>query len=61
MSSPPDGLGGRPLDQLPAREPERVGAPRRVKGSLAPGCARPGPGPVAPMAARRAWRLYDRV
>ena len=34
MSSPPDGLGGRPLEQPPARGPERAGAARRVKGSL---------------------------
>jgi Relaxase/Mobilisation nuclease domain len=40
-SSPPDGLGGRSPKQPPAREPQRAGAPRRVKGSLAPGCARP--------------------
>ena len=37
---PPDGLGGRPLTQ-PAREHEHECAARRVKGPLAPGCARP--------------------
>ena len=41
VSSPSDGLGGRPLEQPPARSPERGGAPRRLKGSLVPGCARP--------------------
>ena len=34
MSSPPDGLGGRLLEQPPARAPQRVGALPRVKGSL---------------------------
>lgn len=34
MSSPPDGLGGRPLQEPPARDPERAGAVRRDKGSL---------------------------
>lgn len=34
MSSPPDGLEGRPLEQPPARDDEHAGAARRVKGSL---------------------------
>ena len=32
---------GRSPKQPSAREPQRAGAPRRVKGSLAPNCARP--------------------
>ena len=34
MSSPPDGLGGRLLQEPPARDPKRAGAARHVKGSL---------------------------
>ncbi len=40
-SSPPDGLAGQGAEQPPARERERDGAVPRVKGSLAPGFARP--------------------
>ena len=43
VSSPPDGLGGR-ASKHPARALQRACAPRRVKGALAPGCARPGLG-----------------